>query len=421
MRLPRNISSRNVVTGTLGNLLEWYDFSLYGYFAATIGRLFFASGGDSSLLKAFAVFAVGLFMRPLGGLILGHFGDRLGRKFALVLSIVIITLPTYAQIGITATALLIFLRILQGVSVGGEFIGTTIFLVEHAPSAKRGLGGSFAYMGQTGGMLGSALAAAWTSLLPEEEFLRFGWRIPFLIGIVVGGIGFFLRQRTFETPPFCKLIRSGQTSKAPLKEVFLHHWKEVLMVFFLVLFQAVSFYILLLYMVTWLSDSLGFSKTTALCLNISAMVLFTLLMPAAGRLSDRVGRKPVLLFSSGFAALLSFPLYYWIQQSAASPHPFAAALAPLLLFAVLLAAWHGPLAAVLVEVTHLKLRYSTLAVGYNFSAAIFGGTAPLVAAWMVKRLHSPLAPCFYLIAAAAIAFVALLVGYKETYKKTISN
>ncbi|MBJ7450118.1 MAG: MFS transporter [Parachlamydiales bacterium] len=427
-RLMKKLTSRNALSGSLGNLLEWYDFSLYGYFAAVIAKLFFpVEGKYTSLLMAFGVFAVGLFMRPIGGLILGHYGDKLGRKFALILSIVIITLPTflmgvlptYAQIGITATYILIFLRILQGLSVGGEFIGTTIFLVEHAPNTKRGIGGSFAYMGQTGGMLGSAFAITLTDLLTPEQLYSWGWRIPFLIGIVLGFFGLYMRKQVFETPPFCQLQKKHAVSRTPLKEVFQHHWKSVLTVFGLILFQAVSFYMILLYTVTWLNVELGLSKAITFPLNIIATIVFTALIPFFGKVSDKIGRKPLVMSACAAAFILTFPLFYLIALAPNTSSPFWFALLPLCIFSVILAAYHGPLAAILVEITPLKSRYSTLAVGYNFSAAIFGGTAPLVATYMVAKTNNIFAPCYYLMAASLITFLVVVFALKESYHRKI--
>ncbi|MBJ7450119.1 MAG: MFS transporter [Parachlamydiales bacterium] len=413
----------SIIAGIIGNALEWYDFGLYGYLAATIGELFFpASDKRSSLALAFSVFAIGLFMRPVGGLIIGHYGDKLGRRFALILSILSISvptfligiLPTYAVAGIWSSIMMLLLRMVQGLSVGGEFIGAIVFLGEYTPHNKRGLICSLVFFSSTvGGLLGSFCGMI-VSLLPNQDLVNWGWRIPFLIALPVGLIGLYLRQHVKETPPFQTLKDQNKQARSPIIEAFKLHRTEMLAVFGLIIFQAISFYTLLLYSVTWLTVEIGMPKDQALPINLFATLIFAIFIIIAGHISDILGRRKVIFFGLIALCVLSYPLFASIQMAVHSTHPFILTLLPFSIIAVLLACFNGPLAAHLVEMTPLKNRFTTLAAGYNFSAAIFGGTAPLICTALIAWTGVLMMPAFYVSLAAIISLIVTISFTKRS-------
>ena len=303
---------RIVAAGTIGNLLEWYDFAIYGYFAATIGRVFFpAENPVAQVLAAFGIFALGYLMRPLGGIVVGHIGDRLGRRAALTFSIAAMALPTflvgllpgYETLGMAAPILLTLLRMIQGLSVGGEATTSMVFLVEQAPPGRRGLVGSFCSLAATGGfLLGSGIGAAFAALLPPEALATWGWRVPFLLGLLLGVAGWWIRQVIVEEAP----PKAGHGS--PLIETLRHHGRAVMRVAGITVFNAVGFYLMFLYIVTWLQTVDGVEPAQALEINTASMVALLPVMITAGWLSDRLGRRP-LMFGAlilGFAGAIPF-------------------------------------------------------------------------------------------------------------------
>ena len=406
--------------GMIGNVLEWYDFVVYGFLAAIIGKLFFPSGDETvELLKSFAVFAVGFVMRPIGAIIFGYIGDKFGRKTALTISIVLMALsttvigllPTYETVGILAPVLLVILKLIQGLSVGGEYTTSISFLVEHAPKDKRGLYGSIGILGAVIGiLLGSASGAIVTKLLTEEQLYSWGWRVLFLSGVLLGVVGYFIRRNIEETPKFLELEYEELKPKSPLKELLKKYKDRLLRAFALSTFQAVGFYTIFVYVANHLIVFLKFPKSTALTINTVSMIILTLLIPVMAWLSDKIGRKPIILFSTGLTILLAYPLFSLISSGS-----FENALIGHVLFAIITAGFMAVLPTTLVELFPTRVRNSGYSIGYNLPFAIFGGTSPLIATWLVKATNNLAAPSFYLIAAAAIAFLAGLV-LRETAK-----
>jgi MFS transporter, MHS family, proline/betaine transporter len=409
-----------ILAGSAGNIMEWYDFSVYGYFAATIGRLFFPAGdGLSSLTASFGVFAGGFLMRPIGSAVFGHIGDRVGRKAALVLSTMLMAvptcliglLPTYDQIGFAAPLLLVLLRLVQGLSVGGEFTTSGIFLAEGAAPGRRGFLSSWSFFGAIGGsLLGSAVGAAITTALDPGAAAAWGWRVAFVLGLGVGLSGFVVRRQVVQEP---LAARDQGRPAAPVVEAFRTEWRTMLRIVALTPGLAVGGYLCFIYAPTWVQQTTGLPASTALAVNTAAMALGLALIPTMGALSDRIGRKPVLLGGAAGLVLCSWPLL-WLMQ-----HPWA----PLVLlgqagFAVLVAALQGTITATMVEATPRRLRVSTLSIGYNVSLALFGGTTPLVATYLIQRSHDPLSPGLYLMAAALVSFLALL-RQPETYRSPL--
>ncbi|HET9583942.1 MAG TPA: MFS transporter [Bradyrhizobium sp.] len=293
---------KTVAAGMIGNLLEWYDFAIYGYFAAAIGRHFFPHQDPvAQLLSAFGVFAVGYLMRPVGGALIGHIGDRFGRRAALTFSVVAMAIPTfligllpgYATIGLAAPVALTLLRMVQGLSVGGEYTSSMVFLVEHAPERRRGLMGALASCGATAGiLLGSAVGAGFAATMSSAALEAWGWRIPFLLGLVVGIAGYLLRRHVQETLP------TERRQRAPIVETLRDHWRVVLGIAGLSAFFAAGFYVTFVYLVSWLQTADGIAPARALEINSFSMAVVLPITIAAGWLSDRSGRKPFLLLAT---------------------------------------------------------------------------------------------------------------------------
>lgn len=404
------VSRRVVLAGIAGNVMEWYDFAVYGYFAQAIGQHFFPSRDPTaSVIAAFGVFAAGFLMRPIGGLLFGYIGDRIGRKAALTLSVLAMAVPTfligllpdYAQIGVAASALMVGLRMVQGLSVGGEYTTSAVFLVEGAAPGQRGLMGSWSVFGAVAGiLLGSAVGAVITSVLSAEAAQTWGWRVPFLAGLAVGWMGLYIRRHTPEA-----VARPGAEAPptAPVREAFRTEWRAMLRVAGLNVLNAVGFYMVFVYVVTYLQQVVHVQAARALDINTINMVLLLLLVPVAGRLSDRIGRKPVLVGAALGTFVLAWPLF-WLMH-----HPDARLiLAGQMGFAVLVGLFLGVVPATMVEAFPARVRCSALSFGYNLCLGVLGGTTPLVTAYLITRSHNDLSPAFYLMAAAAISLLVIL-------------
>ncbi|WP_029522665.1 MFS transporter [Persephonella sp. KM09-Lau-8] len=415
--------SKTLFAGMIGNVLEWYDFVVYGFLAVIIGELFFPSSDPMvSLLKSFGVFAVGFVMRPVGAILFGHIGDKYGRKKALTISIIMMAvsttaiglLPTYAQIGILAPTLLVLLKLLQGLSVGGEYTTSVSFIVEHAPQDKRGLFGSVGILGAVVGiLLGSASGAVITKILPEEDLYAWGWRVLFFTGILLGLVGYYVRKNIDETPKFMELEYEELIDKNPVLDVFKKAYKEFIKTFSLSTFQAVGFYTIFVYIANHLAVFVKFPKSTALTINTISMIILAVLIPFFGWLSDKIGRKPIILTSTGLTIILAYPLFKFISSGSVEN-----ALIGQILFAIVVAGFMSILPTTLVEIFPTQIRNSGYSIGYNLPFAIFGGTAPLIATYLIKVTGNINSPAFYLIFAATIAFLAGIT-LKETAKEPL--
>ncbi len=408
-----NQRRRAIVAGTVGNVLEWYDFGVYGYFVSTISTQFFPTNDPlSSLLLTFAVFGVGFVTRPLGSIVFGIYGDRFGRRAALstVIFMMAITtfligiLPTYGQIGIAAPLLLTLIRLLQGLSAGGEWGGSAAYLVEFAPPGRRGFIGSWQQVSVGAGfLLGSLSAALITQVLAPGDVASYGWRIPFLLGIVVGGIGAYLRWSLSDTPSFVEIESKGAVSKAPLSEALTTERKATLTIFGMTLHNTVAYYIPIVYMTNYIRTAGGLSPAQAMWIGTACITVFVILIPIWGALSDRIGRKPLLLLSAGGYIVLSFPLLMM-----ASSGSVALAFAAQLIMIVFLSFFSGACPAAYCELFPTRVRYTALSIGYNVAVAIFGGFAPFISTWLIQLTGSNLAPGYYLMAAATISFIVIL-------------
>jgi MFS transporter, MHS family, proline/betaine transporter len=406
---------RVIAAGMVGNVLEWYDFAIYGYFATAIGRHFFPhEDAVAQLLSAFGVFALGYVMRPVGGALIGHIGDRFGRRAALTFSVAAMAIPTfligllpgYGTLGLAAPIALTFLRMVQGLSVGGEYTSSMVFLVEHAPDGRRGVMGAMASCGATGGiLLGSAVGAGFAASMSEATLDAWGWRIPFLLGLVVGIAGYLLRRHVLETVP------TERRKRAPIIETLHDHWRIVLGFAGLSVFNAVSFYVGFVYLVSWLQTADGMAPARALEINSVSMAVLLPVMIATGFLTDRIGRKPVLLLACILGFIGAVPLFLLLNH----PSALSAQLGQLGLV-MIVGLFGGAQPSIMVEAAPLQVRCTAVALGYNITLGVIGGLTPLFATWLVERTGEEIAPAFLIMAAAAVTFVTVL-WLRETYRR----
>ncbi|HZS83547.1 MAG TPA: MFS transporter [Stellaceae bacterium] len=407
-----------ILAGVIGNVLEWYDFGVYGYFVSTISQLFFPSDDKlASLLWTFGVFGVGFVMRPVGSILFGIYGDRQGRRKALSAVVFLMgfstlaigLLPTYAQVGLLAPFLLVVVRLLQGLSAGGEWGGSTAYIVEFAPEGKRGYVGSWQQVSVAAGfLLGSLSAALLNQVMSHETLTAWGWRIPFILGIAVGALGAYLRWRLGDTPKYARIEEAGEVSQAPLLEALRTYPRETLTIFGLTMHNTVAYYIPIIYMTNFIVNVGKIPHSTALWIGTTCLLVFVIIIPIWGALSDRIGRKPFLLLSSGGYIVLSFPLL-WMASTGSVALAFIAQLTMI----VFLSFFSGPCPAAYSEIFPTRVRYTALSIGYNIAVAVFGGFAPFISTWLIGVTGFNLAPGFYLTAAAIITF-GFVLSIRET-------
>ena len=397
-----------VTAASVGNALEWFDFVIYGFFAVTIGKLFFPSNSDvESLLVAFATFGITFFVRPLGAIILGVFADRHGRKAALTLSIALMMLgtgiiaitPTYSAIGSLAPIVIVIARFIQGISAGGEFGSATAFLAEQ-DAKRRGFFASwqFASQGLTT-VLAASFGAILASALTNEQMDLWGWRIPFLFGLLIGPVAYYLRRSVDETEEF----QSLQDHRAPLQEALSGAKQRLLVSLGLVVLCTVVTYTTL-FMPSFAVRHLGLSQAESFLAILLTGAIQIVLVPVFGALSDKHGRLPIM-FTAAFAVLLvSYPIFAWLVSTPA----LQTLLIVQAIIGVLAAAYMGPLPALMSDMFPTRIRTTGLSVSYSFGVAIFGGFAPFINAWLIEATGSKVAPSFYLMFAAAISLLGLL-------------
>jgi MHS family proline/betaine transporter-like MFS transporter len=404
---------RAITAAVIGNTVEWYDFAIYGLLATYIAKKFFPSGDDTTaLLDTFAVFAAAFFMRPLGGFFFGPLGDRIGRQRVLAIVIVLMSLstvgvgltPSYAAIGVAAPVLLLLLRCVQGFSAGGEYGGGTCFLAEYAPTRQRGLVVAFLVWSVViGFLLGSVTVTALEAVLPKNAMDAYGWRIPFLIAGALGVVGLYIRLRLRDTPEFEALRESGEVAESPLKEAVGTAWRPILQLAGLVIIHNVGFYVVFTYLPTYFTKTLRFSTTDAfISMTVASVVALLLILPLAA-LSDRIGRKPLLIAGSAGFAVFAYPMFMLLHSGS-----LAAAIAAHAALAAITAVFVSASLAAGAELFATRVRSSGYAIGYNVSVALFGGTTPYVATWLTDRTGDQLAPAYYVIAAAVLTLAAVL-------------
>jgi len=412
--IDQTTSVRKVALASfIGTTIEWYDFFLYGTAAAlAFGVLFFPSEDPLvGLMLAFAVFGVGFFARPIGAVFFGHFGDRIGRKTMLVVTLLLMgtatvlmgLLPTYSTVGIWAPLLLVILRFLQGFAVGGEWGGAVLMAVEHAPSGRRGFYGSWPQMGAPTGLALSLLAFTALAPLSQEQFLAWGWRIPFLASVVLIGVGLFVRLKIVESPAFERVRESNTAHRLPVVDLIRFHPKNLVLGAGAYIGVNTFLYILTVFMISYTTETLGLSRGAALggVLVGAAAAIFAI--PAFAALADRVGRRPVYMGGIVVMALFAFP-FFWLVDTG---------IAPLVWLAILLgyvgsAAMYGPAAAFFSELFPVRVRYSGTSLGLQLGAVLGGGFAPFIAtallAWSGGQSWTVSA---YMVAMYAISLVSV--------------
>ena len=382
---PRRVALASAVGATI----EWYDFFLYGTAAGLVFDKLYFNGldGPAAQLAAFATFAVGFLARPVGGLIFGHFGDRIGRKQMLLLTLVIMgvgtaaigLLPTYDQIGVWAPVALVVLRVLQGIGVGGEYGGAVLLAVEYAPADRRGFFGSFAHIGVPGGLLLASGAFSVASLLPDPAFLAWGWRACFVLSVVLLGIGAYIRLSVMETPSFARVQEQKQVSAIPLRDLVRRQTRPLLLGMGTRFVEGFTFNFFSVFLLAYVVTNLGLPKSWALDGIMVGATLGVVLVPVAGALSDKVGRKPVFRTGAWAALLLAFPVAALVQ-SGGRLAIFTALVAGL---GLVYGTVYGPLAAFWSELFETRFRYTALSSLYQVSGVVASGLTPLVAAWLV--------------------------------------
>jgi MHS family shikimate/dehydroshikimate transporter-like MFS transporter len=410
------------VASMIGTTIEWYDFFLYGTAAALVfNRLFFPTFDPlTGTLAAFGTYSVGFVARPIGGIIIGHYGDRIGRKSMLVLTLVIMgvatfcigLLPTYAQIGPWAAVALVTLRLAQGFGIGGEWGGAVLMAVEHAPAAARGFYGSWPQIGVPAGLLLSTAVFALFARLPEDQFLSWGWRVPFLLSILLVAVGLMIRLRILETPVFMRVKETRTEARRPIVELLQTQRKEVLLAMGARFAENGAFYIYTVFVLVYGTEKVGLDRQTVLTGVLIAAACALFAIPFCGALSDRLGRRPVYMFGACVTALFAYPLF-WLLDTGSTPLVWLA-----LVVALVLAhsPMYGPQAAFLSELFGTRVRYSGATLGAQLSSVIAGGLSPFIATALLPYGRGALAS--YIIAMALVTIAAVLVA-SETRHDTM--
>lgn len=424
-RIGDRTSLQKVIAASLiGSVIEWYDFFIYGTAAALIfGQLFFP-GSDPLIgtLYSFGTYAVGFIARPIGGVFCGHYGDKIGRKSMLVMTLIVMgvattlvgLLPTYESIGIWAPILLVVLRFLQGFAVGGEWGGATLMAVEYAPPGRRGFFGSWPGMGIPAGLVVATAVFTVFSSLPPEQFLSWGWRVPFLVSIVLVAVGLFVRLKILETPAFQQMQESGGSSELPVVDVFRYHWRSLLLTMGAFFLLNGGFYVTVTFMLAYGTQNIGVDSSTMLTGVLIAGTVQIFAIGAFAALSDRVGRRPVYLGGAVFLLLFSFPLF-WMVNTGVAPLIWLAMSIAL----VALGAMYGPSGAFFSELFSTRVRYSGASLGYQLASAVAGGFAPVIAVALLSAYGYP-AVALYMIVMALITITAVYLA-TETYQRDISG
>jgi len=414
--------ARAILAGSIGNALEWFDYGLYGYFSAVISTLFFPSKDAlTSLMLTFIIFGVGFIMRPIGGMIFGHYADKAGRSKALSATVVLMgistfaigCLPTYSQIGVAAPVLLALCRLIQGVSTGGEWGSCMSFLAEYGRADNRGFIVSWSQFSIAVGLLmGSGLGTIITAVLSEESLYAWGWRIPFWTGLLIAIFGMYVRRKVEETPKYKEVELSKNVVNMPLVELFRKYRYETLVNIGVVIGWTISYWIIMAYMPTYISKVLQYPLWVGMSFNSVLLIIFMIAIPFAGMLADRIGRRPVMLIATAGFILFSYPLFYLMSTVKTAGVLFFV----MLVLALLQALLCGGATVYIPEIFPTHVRCSAIGIGYNFAVAAFGGTAPFVATWLISATGNQLAPIFYLIAGSVLTFLVVLFMAKETYR-----
>ncbi|MBO0804632.1 MAG: MFS transporter [Nocardiopsaceae bacterium] len=411
---------RAVAAAAIGNATEWYDYGVFsaGAITATIGTEFFPGGGANASLKSFVLLALSFIVRPIGGAVLGPIGDKLGRQRVLALTLLMMSggtclvglIPTFSgpySFGYGAMVLVILLRMVQGFSTGGEYGGAATFMAEYAPTKRRGFFGSFLEVGTLSGYIFGALVVLFVTLglgANSSAFTTWGWRIPFLLALPLGAIGLYLRLKLEDTPTFKAAAETGdKAEKAPLGEVFTQHWQMLLCLIGIVMMLNVADYMLLTDMPTYLTTTLHVSDTASTLILVLVEAIMLCCLPFLGKLSDRIGRKPLMNTAAIGYIVLSYPAFWMMEQ-----HSTVLLIIGFLIMGLLLALLLAVIASTYPAMFPTRVRYGAVAIGYNLSTSIFGGTTSLVVTWLIGLTGTAYIPAYYLILAGFIGGAALL-------------
>jgi len=412
---------RLIFASGIANAFEWYDYALFGHFAPIIGAKFFSptNNSNSSLLYAFAVFAIGYLMRPIGGVFFGILGDKLGRKTALSASIICMSLPTaligllptYESIGVTATILMVLVRMLQGLSMGGALTGSISFVIEHTGRKHRGFTGSISMSSICIGILfGSMISYLVHFFLTPEQFNDWGWRVPFLLGILILFAGLYIRRYTNETPDFIDIRNNGQIVASPLKKVIVNHWFDMLISILINSTGSVIFYLQAIYLMSFLKINRGFTDNEVGNLANYCYIIMAGVTLLSGYLSDKIGRRKIFAIN-----LLTIILVIPIIMNTIETGNFIAIIFAQSLLSIIAASYIGPEPALQAEFYPANIRNTALSLSYNTATSIFGGTTPLIIEYLVQRTGSIIAVIYYVITCAILSLIALCF-YKDRSK-----
>ncbi len=402
-----------IISCMIGNALEWYDFALYGYFAGIIAKAIFPPAQDpiSLLLKSYGIFFLGFIMRPLGALLFGYIGDHQGRKKALMLSIycmaipttLIGLLPTYEQIGPWAALIMTVLRLFQGLSMGGEFTGSMIFIVEHAPEGQKGFWGSWASFSVVIGLIiGSGISSLISFLMPADQLEMWGWRIPFLFSVGGSVVGAYMRKSLDDPREFQNQKTEQERPHFYLKDLFSKYWKTIIRVVFIDFSIAVGFFLICTYIMTYLQNLVGFSYRFASVTNTLSMLAFAAGIPLAGSISDRYTPQKVMQWAVMAFMIAAVPCFYGLASGVSWM-----ALISQIILAFIMGINFSPMPALLVSLFPTRMRYSGMSLAHNLSMAIFGGSAPEIATFLIKQTGNLLMPGILLFVAAFCSFWGL--------------
>lgn len=413
-RTSQDSHVKAIMAAVVGNAMEWYDFVVFGFFATVLSQLFFPKNDENAaLLLTLATFGVGFCSRPIGGLFFGFYADRKGRKSALQLVIFLMTIavatiafaPVYATIGIAAPMLIVVGRLLQGFATGGEFSSSTSFLIEVSPPDRRGFYGSLQMAGQaTSILLGTLVGIAVTSVFSTEQLHAWAWRLPFLAGLLIGPIGFYIRKHLSETADF-EAVEKESGAIALLGDLFKKHPKKILAAFGTTISATIYFYVILIYMPTYGKTELGLTLSQSFGAQAIGLILLVVLTPVSGFVSDKIGRRPLLWISNSLFLVLAYPLFRYLVDA----HSQLALGVVQSLFCFILAGVFGVLSTVLAEQFPTNVRSTGLALPYNLAVMIFGGFAPMIVTWLIGFLGTPIAPAYYLMFGAIVGLISSLI------------
>ena len=410
---PPGVLRRAIAASAIGNATEWFDYGIYAYGVTYLSAALFPGSTEDATLFALATFAISFLVRPFGGMFWGPMGDRLGRKAVLALTILMMAgatfcvglIPSYDSIGFWAPALLIVLRMIQGFSTGGEYGGAATFMAEYAPDRKRGFCGSFLEFGTLAGFsLGAFLMLGISSLLTDAQMESWGWRLPFLVAAPLGLIGMYLRSRMEDTPVFRELAEKGERepeAKTAFKDLLTEFWKPLLLLGGLVVALNVVNYTLLSYMPTYLKAEIGLSSDGALVVPLIGMLCMMLFLPFAGALSDRVGRRPMWWFSLIGLLVMAVPMYLLMGTG------LGGAVIGFAVLGLLYVPQLATISATFPAMFPAHVRYCGMAIAYNVSTSMFGGTAPAANDWLIHQTGTNLVPAYYMMASCVVGMVAL--------------